>query len=78
LEPYDNLPAAASFLLISRDLRQGEKLAMPQVSRVFGAGGDDVSPQLSWSGFPSETKSFVVTMCDLKRPRSPASGTGPW
>src|SRR5438067_2062094 len=67
-DPYANLPPAASFTLTSRDLREGEKLAMPQVSRVFGAGGEDVSPQLSWSGFPRETKSFVVTMCDPEAP----------
>ena len=66
--PYENLPPAASFSLTSSDLREGEKLAMQQVSRIFGAGGEDVSPQLSWSGFPSETKSFVVTMCDPEAP----------
>src|SRR5207247_7936932 len=65
---YDNLPPAASFSLTSSDLKEGEKLAMPQVSGIFGAGGQDVSPQLSWSGFPSETQSFVVTMCDPEAP----------
>src|SRR5438552_11775897 len=67
-ETYENLSPAASFSLTSSDLRQGEKLAMPQVSGVFGAGGQDVSPQLSWSGFPSGTKSFVVTMVDPEAP----------
>jgi Raf kinase inhibitor-like YbhB/YbcL family protein len=66
--PYENLPAAASFSLTSSDLREGEKLAMPQVSDVFGAGGQDVSPQLSWRGFPAGTKSFVVTMVDPEAP----------
>ena len=66
--PYDNLPPAASFSLTSSDLKEGEKLAMPQVSGIFGAGGQDVSPQLSWSGFPSGTKSFVDTMCDPEAP----------
>jgi len=41
---------------------------MPQVSAVFGAGGQDISPQLSWSGFPAGTRSFVVTMCDPEAP----------
>jgi Raf kinase inhibitor-like YbhB/YbcL family protein len=67
-DPYENLPPAASFSLISSDLREGETLAMPQVSGIFGAGGQDISPQLSWSGFPSGTKSFVVTMCDPEAP----------
>ena len=67
-DPYENLPPAASFSLTSNDLREGEKLAMPQVSGIFGAGGQDTSPQLSWSGFPSGTQSFVVTMCDPEAP----------
>ena len=66
--PYESLPRAASFTLTSSDLREGEKLATPQVSGIFGAGGQDVSPQLSWSGFPSGTKSFVVTMHDPDAP----------
>ena len=66
--PYENLPPAASFSLTSTDLKDGEKLAMPQVSGVFGAGGQDISPQLSWSGFPAATKSFVVTMVDPEPP----------
>src|SRR5881409_2431501 len=75
-ENYANLPPAESFSLTSSDLREGEKLAMPQVSGVFGAGGEDVSPQLSWSGFPAETKSFVVTMYDPDAPT--ASGFWHW
>src|SRR5260221_6333694 len=66
--PYDILPPAASFSLASSDLREGERLAMPQVSGIFGAGGQDVSPQLSWGGFPLGTQSFVVTMCDPEAP----------
>src|SRR5438477_9874 len=67
-DPYENLPPAASFPVTSTDLAEGEKLAMPQVSGIFGAGGQDISPQLSWSGFPSETKSFVITMLDPEAP----------
>src|SRR5262245_54156151 len=66
--PYENLPPAASFSLTSSDLQEGDKLAMPQVSGIFGAGGQDISPQLSWSGFPAGTQSFVVTMCDPEAP----------
>lgn len=66
--PYENLPPAASFSLTSNDLREGGKLAMPQVSGILGAGGQDVSPQLSWSGFPAGTQSFAVTMFDPDAP----------
>ena len=76
--PYENLPPAASFSLTSTDLREGEKLAMPQVSGVFGAGGQDVSPQLSWSGFPTGTRASWSRWLIPKRPPSSASGTGPW
>lgn len=30
-------------------------------SAELDAGGEDVSPELSWSEFPEGTKSFVVT-----------------
>ncbi|HET8894059.1 MAG TPA: YbhB/YbcL family Raf kinase inhibitor-like protein [Gaiellaceae bacterium] len=67
-DPYANLPQAAAFALTSTDLQEGEKLAMPQVSGIFGAGGQDRSPQLSWSGFPAETRSFALTMFDPDAP----------
>jgi Raf kinase inhibitor-like YbhB/YbcL family protein len=67
-DPYANLPESAAFALTSTDLREGEKLAMPRVSGIFAAGGEDHSPQLSWSGFPSETRSFALTMFDPDAP----------
>ena len=66
--PYENLPPAASFSLASSDLEEGGTLKTPQVSGIFGAGGQDMSPQLSWSGFPSGTRSFAVTMFDPEAP----------
>lgn len=72
--PYDSLPEVASFLVNSSDVAEGEKLALPQVSGIFGAGGEDISPQLDWSGFPDTTKSFVVTCFDPDAP----TGSGFW
>jgi Raf kinase inhibitor-like YbhB/YbcL family protein len=73
---YDSLPKVPSFRVTSTDVRDGEEMATPHRSRVFGAGGEDTSPQLSWSGVPEGTKSFVVTMYDPDAPT--ASGFWHW
>ena len=75
-DPYADLPDLPSFELKSTDIADGQTLATPQVSGIFGAGGTDTSPQLSWSGFPSETKSFAVTVYDPDAPT--ASGFWHW
>ena len=66
--PYDVLPKLPSFSLTSSSITDGQPLAAPQVSGIMGAGGEDVSPQLSWSGFPEETRSFAVTVYDPDAP----------
>ncbi len=74
--PYDALPTLPTFTLTSKDITDGESLNNDQVSGIMGAGGRDISPQLSWSGFPPETKSFVVTVYDPDAPT--ASGFWHW
>jgi Raf kinase inhibitor-like YbhB/YbcL family protein len=72
--PYDALPEVPNFDVSSTDVKEAEQLPIAQVSGIFGAGGDDHSPQLSWSGFPPDTKSFVVTCYDPDAP----TGSGFW
>jgi hypothetical protein len=48
--------------LASQDLKDGQP--MPAQHIYPRCGGRNVSPQLSWSGAPAATRSFLVTMID--------------
>lgn len=74
--PYEDLPNLPIFELRSNDITEGELLSMPQVSGMFGAGGEDVSPHLAWSGAPSGTQSYAVTVYDPDAPTT--SGFWHW
>ncbi|MFI5780744.1 YbhB/YbcL family Raf kinase inhibitor-like protein [Nocardia sp. NPDC051570] len=74
--PYAALPQLPNFTVTSSDVADGAVFGNDQVSGVFGAGGKDISPQLSWSGFPAETKSFAVSVYDPDAPT--ASGFWHW
>lgn len=72
--PYEAIASVPSFELTSTDVTDGAELPTAQVSGIFGAGGSDTSPQLSWSGFPEGTKSFAITVYDPSAP----TGAGFW
>lgn len=64
--PYQLLPEVPSFTLTSGDVADGQP--KPARHAHDSAGGDNVSPQLAWSGFPAGTRSFVVSCFDPDAP----------
>lgn len=75
-DPYALLAAVPEFTVTSTSLAEGGTMPLAQVSAGGHPGGGDLSPQLSWSGFPAGTRSFAVTMYDPDAPT--ASGFWHW
>lgn len=73
-DPNWRLPEVPRFTLHSPDFAEGDTLPLWARSGIAGAGGEDRSPTLHWSGAPHGTKSFAVTMYDPDAP----TGSGWW
>ncbi|HEX8962052.1 MAG TPA: YbhB/YbcL family Raf kinase inhibitor-like protein [Rhodocyclaceae bacterium] len=65
---------AAGFTLSSPDIKAGATIPKRFEFNGFGCSGDNKSPTLKWSGAPSGTKSFAVTVYDPDAP----TGSGWW
>ncbi|WP_045744845.1 YbhB/YbcL family Raf kinase inhibitor-like protein [Actinoplanes rectilineatus] len=73
--PFARLPEAADFTVTSTTVADGDAWPAAQMSGLFGVpGGQDISPQLTWSGAPEGTKSYAVTVYDPDAP----TGSGFW
>jgi Raf kinase inhibitor-like YbhB/YbcL family protein len=64
----------AGFTLSSPTIKPGSMLSDAQVFKGFGCEGKNISPALKWSGAPSGTKSYAVTVYDPDAP----TGSGWW
>ena len=71
-DPLARFGEVPQFSLTSTDMTDGGSLQPAQYGA--DAGGEDLSPQLSWSGFPAETQSFALTVHDPDAP----TGSGFW
>lgn len=63
-----------AFVLRSPNFNEQDSLPKEQVHHAMGAGGQNVSPEPTWSGAPAGTKSFALTMYDPDAP----TGSGWW
>lgn len=62
-EPYEQLPPVPSFEVTTNSFDVDGP-----IPTEFTGAGKDLSPSLQWSGFPEETKGFMVSCFDPDAP----------
>lgn len=67
-DPYNGIDGGAPLTVTSEDFTDGGKLPLEATAEFVGAGGRDVSPQLSWSEVPEGTKSIYIHVYDPDAP----------
>lgn len=60
----ERVAAASTLALTSAAFSDGGTMPHKYSFNSYGCTGDDVSPQLAWSGAPKNTKSFALTVFD--------------
>src|SRR5688500_8233430 len=72
---FARVPGATTFAVTSGSVEHDAPFRAAQLSGILGMpGGRDLSPALSWSGAPKETRSYAVTIYDPDAP----TGSGFW
>ncbi|MBV8355110.1 MAG: YbhB/YbcL family Raf kinase inhibitor-like protein [Candidatus Eremiobacteraeota bacterium] len=61
-----SMPAALT--VTSTTFEDGKTVPKRMVYNGMGAGGENISPQIAWSGAPPGTQSFAVTIWDPDAP----------
>lgn len=67
-DPYIGIDGGALLTVTSDDFTDGGKLPLECTAEFVGAGGKDVTPQLSWSEVPEGTKSIYIHVYDPDAP----------
>jgi Raf kinase inhibitor-like YbhB/YbcL family protein len=67
-DPYAKLPQVGSFTVTSSDITDGQPQDAKHAYDGAADKAENVSPQLSWTGFPDGSRSFVVTCYDPDAP----------